>query len=902
MTSLPVEISEMSERPGLIDTVIAGGYCVGCGACAAVPQSRIRIEMTSAGQYVAVLVDEEASLEAASAVCPFFDHGLNEDALVPTHLQQGSEYHPDIGWYRMLFAGYANDNDFRESGSSGGITNWLAAELLSTGMVDGVIHVKPAEHVSPGGLLFEYALSNDVSGLKSGAKSKYYPVEISQVMTLVRNKPGRYAFIGVPCFIKAVRLLARTDDAIGQSIKYCIALFCGHLKSRAFAEHAAWQLGIEPGNLTQFDFRTKVADKPANLYAVTAQGVQNGQHIVVSRPTEELQGSDWGMGFFKLKACDYCDDIVGETADVSIGDAWLPDYVSDGRGTNIVVVRNPELAEIFEQSSRRGRIHFKPVSVEEVHKSQDSNYRHRRDGLAYRLAVADENGTWRPRKRVEPCSSEISPARKAVLDLRTQLSEYSHLFFESAKTSGRLGLFYDLIAPLQGEYTKGLEAERRQQQSNTAPHLTKGKASEASISWLVRYYIRRLHTKAIRLRRLATLTRNSALVLSPYTAGSVGDEALVLSTLSTLRKRGFKKIGVLSYDLDTDFNFTEPPDARIDISGYLSFQNKQSSFDILKSSSSYDHMFVIGADVLDGYYSDMQSHKRLMLADCASRLGMKTTLIGFSYNDSPAKLSLRTLTQLPKSVRVCARDPVSYSRLKERMSTAPIQTADVAFLLDPAKPHDPHFLAWLEQTQDSGSPIYGINAILTSKFFTDKSVQSQTNYLTFYQNLIKALLARHRDARFVFISHDYRPDGIGEGPVLEHLNHSLPTSIQSQIYLLTKHYSAAEIKWLAGQLDFIVSSRMHLAIAAIGQGTPVFCFEYQGKFQGLFELIEMPELLSSMEAALEDPQKVIDTVLQHVDNAASIRARIKVKIPTLTSLAERNFDLSAKARSETTSV
>jgi len=895
MTTLPVEISEIPKRPGLIDTVIAGGYCVGCGACAAVPQSPIMVEMTSAGQYVAVLVDEEKSLEAAAAVCPFYDHGLSEDALVPTSLQHGSEYHPDIGWYRMLFAGYANDNNFRECGSSGGITNWLAAELLGTGMVDGVIHVKPSESGTPGSLLFEYALSNDVSGLKSGAKSKYYPVEISRVMALVRNKPGRYAFIGVPCFIKAVRLLARSDDSIGQSIKYCIALFCGHLKSQAFAEHAAWQLGIEPGNLTQFDFRTKVAEKPANRYAVTAQGIQDGQRIVVSRPTEQLHGSDWGLGFFKLKACDYCDDIVGETADVSIGDAWLPEYIADSRGTNIVVVRNPELAEIFEQSSRQGRIHAKPATVEEVHKSQDSNYRHRRDGLAYRLAVADENGIWRPRKRVEPCASEISPARKTVLDLRTQLSEYSHTFFESAKKAGRLGLFADLIAPLQAEYKKALESERSLQQPSTANSVPPSKQPKASFRGLVLYYTRRLRTEILRVKRLATPTRNSALVLPPTAAGSLGDDALVSSTLITLRKRGFKKIGLLSHDLKNDYDFTEQPDERIDISGYMLHNSNKSNFDILKLASKYDHLFVIGADVLDGYYSDMQSHKRLMLADCASRLGMKTTLIGFSYNKSPAKQSLHALKQLPKAVRVCARDPVSHTRLKKRMSTAPIQTADVAFLLDPAKPHDPDLLAWLEQAQGSGSPIYGINAIFTSKFFSDKSIQSQTNYLDFYRNLIKALLVRHPNARFVFIPHDYRPNGIGEGPVLEQLYYSLPTSIQSQIYLLTKQYSAAEIKWLAGHLDFIVSSRMHLAIAAIGQSTPVFCFEYQGKFQGLFELVEMPEMLSSMEAALAAPQKVIDTVLQHVDNATSIRHRLKIKIPTLTALAEKNFDFSAKA-------
>lgn len=899
MKSQTSSLNAEPQTKHLINTVIAGGYCVGCGSCASIHTPTLKMTMMGNGAYLPTLIEQDNATDVqVGDVCPFYDHKITEDDLLPDYLRGNSPYHPDIGWYRRIFAGYVDEPSFRDLGSSGGITSWLAQELLNSGRIDGIIHVKPTETQTPGGIMFEYAISRDAAGITSGAKSRYYPVEISKVVKLIRNQPGHYAFIGVPCFVKAIRLLMRTDEAIARSIDCCISIFCGHLKSTSFAEYTAWQLGIAPNQLLNFDFRTKEADRPANKYSVTATGIIDGVEVVKTAPTDKLDGSDWGQGFFKLKACDYCDDIVGESADVSIGDAWLPEYVLDSRGTNIVVVRNAEFADIFERALKQGRIFTQPATVADVRKSQDSNYRHRRDGLAYRLAVTDKDGIWRPRKRVVPCASQISPARKTVLDLRTQLSEYSHTFFESAKKSGRLGLFADLIAPLQREYKKALETERHQQRPIAEHSVPHSKRRKASLRGLVRYYTRRLHTEALRVKRLATPTRNSALVLPPTAAGSLGDEALVSSTLSSLRKRGFKKIGLLSYDLKNDYDFTEQPDERIDISGYMLHNSNKSSFDILKPASKYDHMFVIGADVLDGYYSDMQSHKRLMLADCASRLGMKTTLIGFSYNESPAKQSLHALKQLPKAVRVCARDPVSHTRLKKHLSTAPIQTADVAFLLDPAKPHDPDLLAWLEQVQGSGSPIYGINAIFTSNFFSDKSIQAQTSYLNFYQDLIKALLARDPDARFVFIPHDYRPDGIGEGPVLEHLYYSLPNSIQSHIYLLTKQYSAAEIKWLAGQLDFIVSSRMHLAIAAIGQGTPVFCFEYQGKFQGLFELVEMPELLSSMEAALAAPQRVIDTVLQHVDNATSIRSRLKIKIPSLTALAEKNFDLSAKTRSE----
>ena len=54
-------------------------------------------------------------------------------------------------------------------------------------------------------------------------------------------------------------------------------------------------------------------------------------------------------------------------------------------------------------------------------------------------------------------------------------------------------------------------------------------------------------------------------------------------------------------------------------------------------------------------------------------------------------------------------------------------------------------------------------------------------------------------------------------------------------------------------------------------------------------------MLSPMEAVLATPQRIIDAVLAHVDNAASIRNRLKLKTATMTALAERNFDLLTRA-------
>src|SRR3546814_3374610 len=78
----------------------------------------------------------------------------------------------------------------------------------------------------------------------------------------------------------------------------------------------------------QVEFRLKNPARPANWY--TAQlSLKDGNSL--SKDWWHLVDGDWGAGFFQNSACNFCDDVVAETADISFGDAWLEPYSSDGR-------------------------------------------------------------------------------------------------------------------------------------------------------------------------------------------------------------------------------------------------------------------------------------------------------------------------------------------------------------------------------------------------------------------------------------------------------------------------------------------------------------------------------------------------------------------------------------------
>ena len=125
--------------------------------------------------------------------------------------------------------------------------NWLCGTMLRKGIVDGIIHVTPVATEGHSPLLFNYSISRSLEDLKGGAKSKYYPIQLSAVLDEVKNSSGKYVLVGLPCFIKAVRRLARIDPVINKRIPYMIGLICGHLKSRFFAELLASQMAVPLG-------------------------------------------------------------------------------------------------------------------------------------------------------------------------------------------------------------------------------------------------------------------------------------------------------------------------------------------------------------------------------------------------------------------------------------------------------------------------------------------------------------------------------------------------------------------------------------------------------------------------------------------------------------------------------
>jgi coenzyme F420-reducing hydrogenase beta subunit len=369
--------------------------------------------------------------------CPFENHSENESTLAQARYENisGIKHTPETGYYLSAYVGHAAG--YRERGASGGMASWFLASLLEKRKVDKVICVRPNGDPAR---LFAYEVVSSPDEVRAGAKSAYYPVELSQAVGAIMREEKRYAVIGLPCTLKALRLSMLIDKRLRERVVVLAGLVCGQTKSRAFAEYLANSQAIASEHVRSFSFREKDINRPAsNCFARITCAARSA-----CLPWTGLYSQTWLSGEFTPRACRFCDDVFAEVADVAFMDAWLPRYVKDGRGTSIVLARSQEARSIIEEGMAEAKISLLPIAIEEVIASQSGVVEQKRTQLAHRL--------WMAREKIDSLQKRVLPIRpswfrRLILAARENVRATSHAAFSVAGSAGedRLQRYHSLM-------------------------------------------------------------------------------------------------------------------------------------------------------------------------------------------------------------------------------------------------------------------------------------------------------------------------------------------------------------------------------------------------------------------------------------------------------------------------
>lgn len=408
----------------MIDEVVKNELCIGCGTCAGIcPQKILKIQDNEYGEYIPSEVQVcDSHCGLCMEVCPFGDNENETQIGAKIYgSTEGIKYLPETGYYLDSYVGYSNE--FRQSSASGGMAVWLLTKLLKEGIVDHVICPTPQKNPEK---LFSFEILSDENSIKAASGSVYYPVEMSEVIQKIIEFPGRYAVTGLPCFIKALRLASQKNRKLRERIAFTIGLVCGQMKSKNYTKYIAALAGKKDLNKIQsVYYRGKDPENPAsNFYYHFTDEHGLKYKIFWSDGISEA----WVNRWFTPNACNYCDDVFAELADVTFMDAWLPEYSKDSMGTNLVLVRSSEILALIQEGMEKNEIYLSTISIEKVIKSQAGVLDLKRNQLSYRLYIALQEGQKAPKKRV-PSEERIGALKKRELKLKAKMQKESRELF-----------------------------------------------------------------------------------------------------------------------------------------------------------------------------------------------------------------------------------------------------------------------------------------------------------------------------------------------------------------------------------------------------------------------------------------------------------------------------------------
>lgn len=357
--------------PRLLDRIVEGGLCQGCGGCAsAIGSANLAMAMSEEGYLRPrrLVPPSAAEDEVVARVCSGY---------TVTQSAPGAVYDNVWGPILSLHTGWATDPDVRYQGSSGGVISAIAIHLIQSKQVDFVLQSR-ASTLDPIGV--ETGPSETRSEVIAAAGSRYTPSAPLANLHDFLSGGRRFAFVGRPCDVAALRRMARYDPRIDQQIPIMLSFFCAGVPSRKGAIAVLKALGVEHDQLEAFAYRGR--GWPGLARARRRDGTEASMDYNAS----------WGtiLNRYLQFRCKICPDGTGEFADIVCADAWhgkdgYPDF-AEADGRSLVVARTEKGKSLLDAVSAARAVSLRGLSIDDIRPMQP--YQHdRKKAVMARLAA-----------------------------------------------------------------------------------------------------------------------------------------------------------------------------------------------------------------------------------------------------------------------------------------------------------------------------------------------------------------------------------------------------------------------------------------------------------------------------------------------------------------------------------
>lgn len=353
----------MASGSATVARVLDGQLCSGCGLCASLTGSPMVIEQPGYNRP-AIAKPVAPAVEAVIAgSCP---------GAVVAPWPDSTPVHPYWGPYREITTGHATDAALRHTASSGGVLSAVLAFALRDGLVDRILEVGPDPDHPTRNVI---RLSTSAGDVLACAGSRYAPSSPLEAIDDALAQPGRFAFVGKPCDVSALRLLGRFDPRVADKVPLMLSFFCAGIPSLAGAARVVDALGVGPDDLAAFRYRGN--GWPGYATATRHDGSE----------AQMSYADSWGGHLSKQVQfrCKICPDGVGGVADLVCADAWYGGEAGypafdEKPGRSLVITRTPAGSDLLAKAVEAGcvMIDRDPLPADEIDLMQPSQARRKR--------------------------------------------------------------------------------------------------------------------------------------------------------------------------------------------------------------------------------------------------------------------------------------------------------------------------------------------------------------------------------------------------------------------------------------------------------------------------------------------------------------------------------------------
>ena len=205
---------------------------------------------------------------------------------------------------------------------------------------------------------------------------------------------------------------------------------------------------------------------------------------------------------------------------------------------------------------------------------------------------------------------------------------------------------------------------------------------------------------------------------------------------------------------------------------------------------------------------------------------------------------------------------------------------DVGFLLEPDSPVHLE-IEGISLRHRSDTTLVGVNVsglLLMEGYTRNNMFGLKLNYRSLIQQVVAHVL-QQPNVNVLLVPHVFGEEAGSETDTLacNAIFDELKGKYEGRLGTVRGSYNQNEIKYVIGQCDFFVGSRMHACIAAVSQSVPAVSIAYSDKFAGVMKAV-------GVESLVADPRRMTSVeILAHISSnlrdRETLHRRLLQKMP-----------------------